>query len=836
MSETKMARSLTRMVSAALAASACAGSEPAPAEYAGKPCAWHKDKRFCAEKAYNEEAIRDAPVEQENRACRSDAFFIEVPFESRPFWKDNEVLIPKVTEALRKRLLNHESFFFQTSPGILRVEMNPVLRKVAPGPGVPDRRVDGHLRFYRVRFVDGITEKVLRLDEEAECAMLSAIRTDFLVAATGVQSKWLHRIALSDAVEGAVGEPEQALWKTVYVGRECDGLAADWPHQAPPNGPIEPLTRGHEDWHLRALGVSHRVQTPSKVDVALVDSGIIAPMNQHAAVSHAADRVRPALAAASSGMLSPHGTSMAKLIHQVAPGARIRSCRVLDGQGFATSEALARCLDDMVLEAAAVKRPRVINLSLGWPPEKSEFSREQGPFPVKPGHSASEGSDAECKFEEGPLGESVKYVLAMAQEVERAGTPVTVVSAVGNRLRLRARSDDHAGTCRNHWFYPGNWMVSEDCETPGRFFPLSWGVGGIDARGYASSNAVRWPEPPLVAPAQHVAVENDGEPRRDRKAPSSPPNNPTGAAPVPDHQYERFVSGTSASAALVSGLVAHAQALQQRSGRAALSTNELFDLIYLTGITCERPGQRPPEGVGPWEVRLPSFENVSFALTEGWSQCKELLDCVGTGRPPWDASVSKRCSAALDGCPLPRSSRDPSVTCPRPDGAAWIAPHQLETDPNAAKSSGKGPLRSVDPIRMFAPASVPDQWSTGSIGPAPMPMCCVCGIEPGIPGVDSWDALFELRPDLLGNLSQPAILAEDLASGEMCMHPLPDAPAVQWYPGAHIMHSFQTSDWIHMGGLPVCDPRSFSEPQYTLQITITVNGESAVATDAMDSL
>ncbi len=769
----------------------CATRIPPPVDYSGDACKAFRSQRFCAEYLAQKEEL--VAQEDQDRRCRSDAFFIEVPHDSQPQWGGVANLEDKVADALQTRIASELGFFFGSQkPTELKVEVTRLLEERSrPGLDDEDGKNDAHLRFYRVRMKDG-DDNTLSIVDPAECAMLSAIRTDFLVEAFELEIHKGGRLYLGKSLADQLpGDVDDVLMDTVFVGRECDGVGAA------ARGPTDPATADYETWHLDALSVpkdgggTYDIETLSGVDVAVIDTEIIdtgAGLNQwsHAKAAHSGSTVPPV-----------HGTAVSRLVQQLSPGASIKSCVAIDNDGFATSEAIARCLDEVISDGIAAARPRVINLSLGWAPEKSTPSLEKGLFPA--------GQDSEgqgCAIDEAPLGESVKYLLAWAQGVKdsvNTDAPIVVVSAAGNRLYERNSGRDDATseatppqtqsdppasstgtTCENKWFYPGHWMASDDCAMNTEPALLSWAVGSIDHRGKRSHNSVSWPESPLVAPGQYVVAPAVGTPNP-RLVCEDPPQ--------PDHTFPRYINGTSAAAAIVSGLAAQAQALRLKDGKQPLSSEALLRLVHMTGVgcdrsdTCSQPVFARSCQDDEWQVRLPSYENLVYALGPGAPACAALLTC-GQGLPPWKAATSPNCQQAITACGLPATA-----SC-EPENGSWVANRW----PRGAMCSVEGMTEAweEEPESMTRalgelPKDLPMQ---GSGGPTPDPVCSWCGWRCNGGQVE---AHFHLHSGLMAPVTFPALIAVDPS---VPMGPVRidlDNDPTAWAPGAQLQRTLPSA-------------------------------------------
>ncbi len=278
----------------------------------------------------------------------------------------------------------------------------------------------------------------------------------------------------------------------LYVGREClaGGLASP----------------GAPDWPLEVMG-KPAAPAGQPAPIAVIDSGF----------KRRPDWTAPGIAPRSSK--HPHGRMVRAAIRQLTADVgvpRLLDYRVLGPDGSAPLANVARAIDAAVFDADG---PRVINLSLGWPPELERRRAIES-----------------CGELEDPIGEAVRYTLAMAHlrdagqlranpgQVDPNG-PTAVLIAGGNRPTLfgqdvtpyyaahhRVDLAPLAGDCSqpsgDGLFYPAQWarrrtcLAGEPAIAPMRVTP----VGATDHRDLRSPLSAPEMTPILVAPGTAIRL------------------------------------------------------------------------------------------------------------------------------------------------------------------------------------------------------------------------------------------------------------------------------------------------------------------------------------------
>ncbi|MCA9556570.1 MAG: S8/S53 family peptidase, partial [Myxococcales bacterium] len=333
----------------------------------------------------------------------------------------------------------------------------------------PAWRKQGHLRFLRVRF-SSAELGLLSVRPDAQCFVVQAIRL-------------------------AVGTAASVSPYTAFgVGRECDAQMASV--EATPS--FEMAT-----WHLTELGIDPLAPKPAPlpglVDVAVIDTGLMAPVAAALGVASRTD-YHP-----TDPRQMAHGTGMALMVADTARNPTIHDFRALDFGGTAISETLAHALDDALFGAATGNpdRPEVLNLSLGWPPELARPATISGET---------------CTDYENGFGEPIRYLLDVARRMDDAGDRAIFVSAAAGNRPLPVQSGlfpaPPAGAldpacdfppADPDLYYPGQWGRVESCRAgENTNHRVSLAVSAVDDRLRPIGISIPGGETALVAPGQHV--------------------------------------------------------------------------------------------------------------------------------------------------------------------------------------------------------------------------------------------------------------------------------------------------------------------------------------------
>ncbi len=628
---------------------------------------------------------------------------------------------------------------------------------VAVEPALPHREgLDQDHRFFRVRFElisrgggggeDG-PEVATPIDfpDFSLCTVLTVLRAkaeDALQTTCGVAANERADVC---------GAP-LALGRKLLIGRECPSLPADVGAFVGPGSALF-------DWPARSLGLT----TPASplpegaAEIALVDTGIddrlLDPVGDRPRTGLNIRRIEPQGNALfeDAPPRHRHGSAMALLLASAAPGATITSIRALDVNGRGTTASVARAIDAAVHDLPG-EAPLVINLSLGWPAELSLPREVSGTnWRIEPATGAWT-SDGMCGVAEDGIGETVKYVLAVARatDAREGARPITVIGAAGNRppgidaawgqslsklygglscsnRDVHVNRGDHdavnidAGLAaiwcgRDHlgvfgaarFFFPAQWSaapavwnpLSHACEVLRTVVPAS-AIDDTERVGVTDPNRA---QSSLVAPGERVYVS---VPERARlgepfKGPPAEPvcDDSTGGDPTELLLPQAF-SGTSVSSAYLAALAARAQVTWMQStqpddpsdDQPPLRRNALARLLYLTGIDV---APEEMEAGGP--VRKPRL-SVDGVRVRRPSDCRLRA-----------AIANRECVTALSNCMEMAGPRDDAP----PIDAALVT---------CAGTLG-APCRFVDACNDTAPA-VAAQWPDAYLPPAgpPGPTC-----------------------------------------------------------------------------------------------------------------
>ncbi|MCB9526266.1 MAG: S8/S53 family peptidase, partial [Myxococcales bacterium] len=545
--------------------------------------------------------------------------------------------------------------------GTLRVDVASLL----PERDVNGRRADGHRRFWRIRFTSDRDERdpFFAVQPAAQCALMDLLRP----AAQGVAREF--------------GVPPDRLGQ-IKVGRQACvvrpmSVDPQWPAQAmflePPARPLQ-------------------VDPAVRPVVALIDTGVD-PARHPDALEFDVLGLGPDPYDAGP---NPHGSAMGDFVRAFvgAGGAELWSYRVMDAGGTGPVGAVARALDEALFND---NRPLVANLSLAWLPEY-ERTRKLAD---------------DCGATEDAAGEAVRYLLAVARELDSRQRPVLVVAAGGNRPLDNETPEaffvDQAaeyGACTAGWWaagrspmlVPAEWTRTWVGAQCGGARPPLVAVGAVDLLGRRSSLAVPDPltEPPLVAPGEHVT---DGR--------------------------RNVWSGSSVSAAFTSGAVARLWASYADRG-VTLSGAETAALLNLAARDLGRAtwGNAPVRHLAADRLHqaaaCPDLQWALSCLVEGFepAECWNVCELFGAEPDP-----------ALPGGPV-----EPGTACE----AAWdeaLAAEDacsLANDWRACVPDGPGQVRPGRALSFdqAGPGESPDRGRSealGRVGPQPTwPPCGAC--------------------------------------------------------------------------------------------------------------
>ncbi|MEO1171102.1 MAG: S8 family serine peptidase, partial [Myxococcota bacterium] len=428
-----------------------------------------------------------------------------------------------------------------------------------------------------------------------------------------------------------------------------------------------------------------------------------------------------------------HATAMASFVRDVTENADLWDYRVLSAGGLAPVGNVAQALDAALRDAADAPA-LVVNLSLGIAPEFSNptlLSR----------------TDGSCRTIEDGVGESLRFVLDVARQRDKASAPrVSVFAAAGNRAgpvpaELFQPVDRHpdspcgpaAADDGQHSFIPALYGEIPSCRS--EFSPpsmLATPVGAVDATDRPSVVSIDLAEPPLVAPGQNVYA---GHPGLNANSPGI--NCQSEVGPAAGVDFPMPFTGTSVSTALVAGAAARAQQERIAAGEAPLNAAHLTRVLYLTGeATCRSTNAIP--------VRRLSVARLETALT----QCDALILCAEHASESVrevDEKTLPACAAELAACGLEtlnelgeieESCKDLDPVRSFPEDllsrltCADDAPECIPVEPGCVERCGPKEIEG-GVCTAAAPTPTPiDRHLLGSTGPQPETSGCLdCGAQ-----------------------------------------------------------------------------------------------------------
>jgi hypothetical protein len=694
-------------------------------------------------------ALGSPAFAQDQRPCRGDAFYIDVPLAQNPQWTDTAFL--SAAEAQLKIDANVNDFWFCETGDLACTNREVFALASALLPQRQETfRTDGHLRFFRIHFEDN-QRNILVSRTVAACAITARIR----------ELVMLHASVAADSF---------------YAGRECDATS-----MSAQGAPSQEML----DWHLRRIGVSAtalnivRPDLPAQnVDLALIDSGVINTVTGAIGVFSSADYLS----------LQPghhaHGTGMAILSRHVAPSARLHSARALESGGSGTSGTLAKAIDDALYVYSERSRPLVMNLSLGWPSGLDRAAQLSGPS---------------CATWEDPFGEAVRYLLHIARRLDETNErPILVVAAAGNQPYSVAPTfypPPPAGWTQPacvaqsisgaKWFYPAHWDRLASCRNNGQVARVAFGIGAIDDREQPSGVSIANSEPALVAPGQHVYAHLPGaaQPTEAQTAIQCDSN----TAIPPPVTLARAFTGTSVSSILVAAAAARAQAQRVIFGATPFNGETLARLLYLTGkAVCRNTQNGTP-------VRRLDVARLDRALSRTY--CQPLLTCAQSqvSADLIFPSLLDNCRAQLAACGLEQLSGGGSIitTCNlKDDRVPWPKSY---TSPICSDTSAQTTFFDAASCGSTCPfADGPYRTLLGSLGPSPdRPACPDCPTIVHAP-TGSWKLTVELSNEYAvgTTFTNPYLILEgpDKVTGILRTYAvglLSVSTASQWKPGAY---------------------------------------------------
>jgi hypothetical protein len=634
-----------------------------------------------------------APTAPTPRTCASSRYVIEAAL-----WAD---ALPTDFETSMESGVLPLASWFGCSGGLVacrfRTVLTPVLQNLSTAPVVPALRRDGHRRSFLVHFEQyfwfGGTWSRATVAPGQECFVVAALR-----AAT--QARVGRSLSCGSASAPCTTQPP------VLISRSCDVVAQDVEGVLPDSTTT---------WATTRIGAGQLNATP--VDVALVDTGIPpSPSGLYGGLAVSGELGLPDFEPGPRDGWHPHGTAMAALIRQAAPNARLRSFRALDRTGVGSLSSVARSVDNALFDfgwayGQTPRRPLVVNLSVGAP---GHFLR---PAPL---------SSGTCSTWEDGAGETLRYVMAVAGELDASGPAVFISASSGNSVLERAASTESLSVGRGSARTPCSSLDVAPAKSS--FIPAAFGEspscrGGLRRLPVLPVGASTWADtrstltqveaaPLLLAPGERVYADTPSLPR----APSSIGcNSSADISLAKGFEGPMSVSGTSASAALVSAGAARLIGLRPGGPRTTTrwTAGAVASLLYVSGSSVRRWGPSGTlECAGP-QRRL-SLARAEFALTSGATACESLRACA-TGVTGVDAPMLSACVASAAAC-----LGTPTCLAPSPE-PSWEAAYSSWVA--AAAPVCRTPRASSMPPPRQRGATLPDVHLAG-LGPQPAGSGC----------------------------------------------------------------------------------------------------------------
>lgn len=619
-----------------------------------------------------------------------------------------------------------------------------VRRPLANRAARPGGHRDGHERFHRVSFYlrDTPWQQMLPVEPSRQAQLLALVRAAAVRAVGPVVSEadaamvplWLYLNPNNGLFFGQPSAPDAgdpaAPRGRIFVHRECDVSAANV--EAVPSDDM--LT-----WHytrlqspdgmLPAMNPANlprgRVPVGAPiVNVALVDTAVEKTVRGRLGVSPRYRGAEPR---------HPHGTTMALLLRQAAPGATLRAYTALGNGGAGTIADTATAIDAAIYDTLLLAggawpgtQPLVINLSLGFPPELILDARLE-----------TSGYEA---LEDG-AGEILRFVLTEARMRDSLGAPTVVVAAAGNRIGEGLDWTTFALMDAVSWPRDACSVGSEELTSPAWFFPAGWGrmghclgldpgaaplalgVSGVDAFDQQSGVGAGLNEAALVAPGEKIFVDHPAVAARTSVEDycladhGGVPPTPATAVTLP-----AVVSGSSAATALVSGMAATIWARQLAGGGVPSRWSDLQELLYLSSMDLCRENAD-----GNWVRRISKFGLDRLMACPAAMACVDEWDAdLGLDQGMTGRGLLDMCLEALVGCGLGFSLDGQFIPqCIYPFSyreVPWPA------DYDVAAGSCEEVNVAVPPAPAGCPGeNCPDRTGMGSTGPQPIvPLCPDC--------------------------------------------------------------------------------------------------------------
>lgn len=703
------------------------------------------------------------------RTCSSHTFVVEAPAWAPAL---SSTFATRLTAALPPK---PEWFGCSGMFCIYRTTVTPVLRDLSTS-AVPAARRDGHRRAFVVRFEwwSPFTSTWLASEvaDSQQCNVITALRK----AVTSVEGVALTCAPTTKGV--CTRQPP------VLVSRSCDVVGQD----------VEAVLPATTlEWAQRRMQVPSG-STQSTV-VALVDTGV--PVASQAAVGVVSEAALPSFELGNRSEYHPHGLHMAALIRSVSPTAQLRSYRALDRNGMGSLSAVARQVDEALFDAVVrgvARPPMVVNLSVGAP---GRFLR---PARIT-GAPSSDNPTVSCSSWEDGAGESLRYVLGVAGDLDAAGPGVLVVASSGNVVLEGAESTPEAAGTATALTSCDGWR-HDAAKQPSSFIPAAFGeqpacrpvgprwapvvsVGATTWRDVRSTLNQHDAPTVLMAPGERVYANAPTTARTPRAVACA-----TSAAVDLDNGFQlpATVTGTSASAAFVSG--AAARVMGQLPG---WNAKGVAQLLYVTG---------QPLCDGADEQRVDVFR-ASLATT--WASCSSLRSCVRSGPAGTvSAEVGTRCALELAACLAPAAPRC-SVSTSEPSWEPLYA-SQVAVAPSVCRSAW---LAAPQAFPSYPPRPNPSRFPAlqlAGLGPQPSTSGCPnCAVLAG----EKLTLLFELEDAMeFGSELREGYVV--ILENKEPIAFLPVSDGFTWEPG-------------QVGKLPLLGGREFAAPLLDGRLRAAVN-------------
>jgi hypothetical protein len=619
------------------------------------------------------------------RACRSNAFTVEVPEWAGPLPSD-------FASRLSSSVVPSSSWFGCTASPLtltclFRTVVTPVLPDRTVLAALPSRRADGHRRFFTVSF-----ERYFSSVFGASGWSAAEVRPEFAChAVTEIRAKAaaIRGITIPDCTSTNCAQP------SVLVARSCEAVAQD----------VEAfVTPAVRNWAQSTMKAAPNASL-QPVTIALVDTGV--PPAYRSAL-----RVDSEWSAHASTAYHPHAAHLAALIQSVAPHSRIASYRALDQNGMGTVSQVARAMDEALFASFGNRRPMVMNVSLGLPPDFTRRARLTGA--------------ASCSTFEDGVGESMRYVLENATILDEQGPTVLVVASSGNVPLETAATTNWAPWAAGNSLTPcEGGLLAANAPGASAFFPAGYGamrsctpsgsrwlsvlnVGASDRSDRRSVLTLRKPAPLLLAPGEAVVADGPGLPRID----STVRCDSLATGLERGFEMPAVISGTSASAAFVSA--AAAQVMARRPDR-VWKGPALSRFLYMTAAPVCEGGSR--SGRRRLDIGL-----AEQALVSPW--CQQLRECVAapSAGPVLAETTFESCRAAAAACTGVVEAT--SCSSRRVADAPWSVDAVSAATASVCDPSWGTAAVTRSGNRFFGPNSVYPDVHLGGLGPQPASSGC----------------------------------------------------------------------------------------------------------------